>query len=113
MYYTITTGSQSVSGANGFLALVLTNPANSRKIIRFELIRATSSVSSVISMYRNATLSVSGTSATPRNTNWGFADASVVTGTWVAQTGNPVTGGVLLQTIQQLGGPTEIHFDGK
>ncbi|MBE9917333.1 hypothetical protein G8C92_25275 [Paenibacillus donghaensis] len=113
VYYTITTGAQTVSSANGYMALELTNPANSGKTIRFELIRATSSVSSIISLYRNATLNVSGTSATPRNTNWGFTDSSKVTGTWVAQTGDPISGGVLLQTIEQLGGPTEIDFNGK
>ncbi|WP_136608074.1 hypothetical protein [Paenibacillus dokdonensis] len=92
-YYVITTGNQSVVQANGFLALQLTVPANSRKKIRFDNIQASSSSDTILSLYRNATLNVSGTSATPRNTNWAYPDASVVTGSWVSQTANPTSGG--------------------
>jgi hypothetical protein len=109
--YILTTGNQTVANANGFLALQLTNPANSGKTISIHSVRATATAATTLSLYKNATLNVTGTAATPHNTNWGLPDASVVTGSWVSQTANPTSGGVLLQTINQTDEAMEISLD--
>jgi hypothetical protein len=112
-FYTITTGNQVVTEANGFFALQLVTQNNSGKTIRIQSVQVSSQVAITINIYRNATLNVSGTSLTPRNTNWGSPDASVVTGSWVSQASDPTSGGVLLQAFNQVEGITELDFDGR
>ena len=111
-YYELTTGSQAITDANGYLALQLTNPANSGKTVYINTVRATSSVATIISTYKNATLNITGTSAIPHNTNWAYSDASLVTGRWVAQSSDPTSGGVLLQQMNQIGGVMELNLEG-
>ena len=112
-YYELTTGSQAITDATGYLALELTNPAGSGKTVYMNTVQAMSTVATIISTYKNATLNITGTSVIPHNTNWAYSDSSVVTGRLVAQTSDPTSGGVLLQQINQIGGVTEYNLEGR
>lgn len=60
---------------------------------------------------RNASFAAAGTSLTPRNTNFGFPDSSVVTAKYISQSTDPTTGGQLLQSFIQPSGGGVIIFD--
>ncbi|OFW76465.1 MAG: hypothetical protein A2201_06550 [Alicyclobacillus sp. RIFOXYA1_FULL_53_8] len=114
VFYTVTTGSQNVSQASGFFVFQVTNPANSGKTLHIRSIRAGSFNNVVIDSLRNATFAAAGTSATPRNTNYAFPDASVVTTKYTSSGSDPTTGGTLFQTVQQAGGSTvTFDYDGR
>ena len=113
MFYTVTSGDHSVTTEPSFLVLQLTNPANSGKTLHIRSIRGTSSVATTIDIFRDAVFTASGTSVPPRNTNWGSSDASMATGKWLSTNVDPTVGGVLLQSVDQSGGATELDYDGR
>lgn len=100
--FVATTGSISVV-ANGFLALRLSNPTSSyyANIQRFS---GGSTVNTTIDIYKNATLTATGTSFTPRNFNTLYTDNSSMNVEYLSQGTNPVSGGTLLSTFVQTGG---------
>ena len=113
MFYTVTSGDHSVTTEPSFLVFQLSNPASSGKTLHIRSIRGTSSIAATIDIFRDAAFAASGTAVTPRNTNWGSADASIATGKWLIANADPTVGGVLLQSIDQSGGATELDYDGR
>ena len=113
MFYTVTSGDHSVTTQPSFLVLQLANPDNSGNTLHIRSVRGTSSVATTIDIFRDAAFSAGGTSVTPRNTNWGSADASVASVKWLSASVDPTVGGVLLQSIDQSGGATELDYDGR
>lgn len=110
--YTVSTGPQAVA-ANGFLLVQLTNPAISGKTMYIDCISGGSITNTTVDMLKNASFADAGTALTPHNTNWSFSDTSIVTGKYLSQATDPTTGGTLLLSIIQTGGPDVVDFGGR
>ena len=109
--YTVSTGSLTIS-ANGYLVVQLTNPANSGRTIYINRISGGATTNTTFDILKNATFSAAGTPLTPTNTNWSYADTSAITGKYLSQSPDPTTGGTLMMSIIQVGGPVVLDFDG-
>jgi len=108
--YSISTGVQSVE-ASGYLALEITNPANSNSTIEVSRITGGSNASGTIDILRNGSLVVSGISLNPRNRNWDFADDSAMSVQYVTQDTDPISGGDLLGSTISPGGTISVLYD--
>lgn len=110
--YSVSTGSQSVA-ASGYLALEITNPANSNRMIDIIRVEGGTSTDTTIDILRNADLTVSGSSLTPLNRNWEYSDSSSITVMYITQASDPVSGGDLLTSVVDAGGSLSIRYDGE
>ncbi len=112
--YFLTTGSISVV-ASGFLVVQMTNPVASGNMINIARISGGATVNTRIDLLRNASFAAAGTSLTPRNTNFGYPDSSVVTAKYISQSTDPTTGGQLLHSFIQpsAGGVVTFNYDGR
>jgi hypothetical protein len=111
--YTIT--AVTTVAANGFLVMQLTNPANSNKAIRIDRVSGGASVNTTFDTFKNATFSVTPTILTVLNRNWGSGNTSVMTAKYaIAASGaDPTTGGTLMSSVIQTGGPVSREYDGE
>lgn len=111
-FFTITTGSQSVTTMNNVLVVQMTIPANSNKTVYIQRVSGGATANTVIDILYNATFAAAGTSQTPVNTNQGSSKTSVVSAKFTTGT-DPTTGGTLVNSIIQTGGPVVIDYDGR
>ncbi len=108
--YSISTGTQSID-ASGYLALEITNPANSNNTIEISRVTGGSTTSTTADVLRDASIAASGVSLTPRNRNWNFADDSAMSAQYVTQATDPTSGGDLLASTISPGGIISVLYD--
>ncbi len=110
--YSVTTGLQTVN-ASGYMALKLTNPANSNNMIDIIRVEGGSTGTMTLDVLRNAALSVSGLTLSPCNRNWDYSDNSSMIVEYISQASDPVSGGDILTSFTILGGSLDIKYDGE
>ncbi|PKM77868.1 MAG: hypothetical protein CVU90_05325 [Firmicutes bacterium HGW-Firmicutes-15] len=110
--YSVATGSQSID-ASGYLALEVTNPADSNKMIEVIRIEGGTLTTTTIDILRNAPLAVSGFSLSPLNRNWNCTDSSAMTVKYITQATDPTSGGDLLTSVIQTSGKISMTYDGE
>jgi hypothetical protein len=110
LYYS-GTNPQNV-GANGFLALQLSNPTTANRNARIVRVSSGAQVNTTQFYVRNGTLN-GGVTLSGFNGNFGFADRSQMIPSFSLSTVNPVTGGVTLSTIVQTTGSFVYDEDGR
>ncbi len=110
--FSVTTGFQSIE-ASGYLGFNFINPADSNNIIDIIRVEGGSTGSITLEVLRNAALSVSGLSLSPRNRNWDYSDNSSMVVEYISQLSDPVSGGDLLASYPKMGGEFSIRYDGE
>lgn len=111
-YYMVSASALSIV-LNGFLALQITNPADSGKTMYIDRVSGGLTATATVDILRNATFAAVGTTATPYNANWGAGDNSAMKAKYISQATDPTSGGTLLLSDSQASGPFEIGLGGR
>jgi hypothetical protein len=111
VFYYSTTNVQLV-GANGFIALQLSNPATANRMARIVRVFAGGQVNTTQFYLRNGTLN-GGVTLSGFNGNFGFPDTSQMIPSFSISTVNPVTGGITLASVIQMAASLVGDEDGR
>lgn len=100
--------------ANGYMAMQITNPANSNKVFYIETLTIGSSTNTTFSIQKNGATTVAGTPLTPVNRNWSYGNNSVATAKYVLQATDPTTtAGAIITAVVEPGGAISREYGGQ
>jgi hypothetical protein len=98
---------------NASLLLQITNPAGSGRTLHIGRIAGTANTNTIITFRRNGSF-VGGTAITPVNGNFGSANLSVATATFITQVADAVGGDIFQDILQPAaGGITLFEYNGQ